>query len=345
MLKKILILATLAIVAFSPRLLLASATTCEGKFPDPIRDYCWSCVFPLKIAGVNIPLIRNQEDKSTNVDNVCTCGSGLDMVVGLNTSFWEPTTLVDVVRKPFCLAGLGGIDMGNVISSPPHGRSRIGGGAVTESAFYHVHWYINPIMFWLDLAVDNTCVDKMGFDVAYMTELDPLWNDEELTTILSPDVFLFANPVAQLACTADCLTATAGFPISAQYWCAGCQGGIFPLTGTVRHHTGMVNSTALILQRFTHKAHRELMIWGASGRDGACYKYPKYLMDKTDYKFTMTFPSPQRKIAGKCCQPFGRTTALWGSMKEIPYKGEDAVYQLFRKRDCCVGAAVINAVQ
>ena len=65
---------------------------------------------------------------------------------------------------------------------------------------------------------------------------------------------------------------------------------------------------------------------------------PQPVMMKTNYKYTMLYPIPQtKKIAGKCCQPFGRSTALWGSGREFPFTGEDFVYQIFRKRDCCAG--------
>ena len=37
------------------------------------------------------------------------------------------------------------------------------------------------------------------------------------------------------------------------------------------------------------------------------------------------------------CQPFGRTTVLWGAGKEYPVRGEDFAFMLFRKRNCCVG--------
>jgi conjugal transfer pilus assembly protein TraU len=319
---------------------------CTGKFPNPITDYCWSCVFPLKLAGIELPFIRGQEDNdSSGGSPVCTCGSGIDIEIGLLTSFWEPTALVDVVRKPYCMAGLGGIDLGNITDAPRHGVSTIDGGAVSQNSFYHIHWYMNPIMSWIGLGIDNSCIDQLPFDVAYLTEIDPLWIDDELNAILSPDVNLFASMLAQAACTADCVSSSAGFPISSLYWCAGCQGAMLPTVGTVAHHTGMVDSTSLLLQRFTHKGHRQLMIWGASGEDGMCHKYPKYLMDKSDFKYTMVYPRPQRKILGTCCQPLGRTTALWGSAKEFPFKGEDAVYQMFRKRDCCIGTKLRNAVQ
>ncbi len=36
-------------------------------------------------------------------------------------------------------------------------------------------------------------LEQQGFDVAYLTELDPLWKDDELTRLLNPDVYLFGN--------------------------------------------------------------------------------------------------------------------------------------------------------
>lgn len=326
----------------------ADSKECNGKFANPITDYCWSSVFPIKIAGADLNFIKNQEDKpNDHQDAVCSCGSGgtgSTPMIGVTTSFWEPISMVDVVRKPFCLAGLGGVDLGNVMDAPPAGFAKIDGGAVGKEAFYQVHYYINPILYWLGSIVDNSCVDNMPFDIAYMTEVDPLWNDEEMTTILNPDAFLYANPAAQLACAGDCITTSLGFPNPATYWCAGCQGSVFPLTGKIKVHKGMVESTSIELQKFLSKAHRELMIWGSSGKTGMCYKYPKYLIDRTDYKYSMLFPVPEGKIGGRCSQPLGRTTALWGAGKEFPFYGEDAVYQIFRKRDCCVGRNITNLV-
>ncbi|MDA4835001.1 TraU family protein, partial [Enterobacter hormaechei] len=48
-----------------------------------------------------------------------------------------------------------------------------------------------------------------SFDVAYMTEIDPLWNDDVLTTLINPEVALFNNPIAVAACAADCVAASA----------------------------------------------------------------------------------------------------------------------------------------
>ena len=37
------------------------ATTCKGKFANPITDICWSCMFPLRIAGITLASL-DQED-------------------------------------------------------------------------------------------------------------------------------------------------------------------------------------------------------------------------------------------------------------------------------------------
>jgi len=52
----------------------------------------------------------------------------------------------------------------------------------------------------LDEAWDLVCLEKAAFDVAYMTELDPLWSDDELSFLLNAEGVLFGNSVAQ-ACS------------------------------------------------------------------------------------------------------------------------------------------------
>jgi conjugal transfer pilus assembly protein TraU len=328
----------------------SGSATCNGKFPNPITDYCWSGIFPISIAKVKLfDLNQDDNDSSRHADAICTCGEGLDLKAGATISFWEPITMVDVVRKPFCFAGLGGVDIGDVFDAPAMGSGTVDGGAVSKESFYHVHWYANPILFWLGALADATCLDRSPFDVLDISEVNPLWNDEELTLLtMNPDAYLYANPVAQLACAPDCVTASAGFANPITYWCAGCQGSMFPLTGTVPHHIGTIDSTSLLLQKFTNLAHRQLTIWGTSATgdgDGLCYKYPKFMMDKTDYKYSMLFPVPERKYGGKCAQPYGRTTALWGAGHSFPFQGEDVVYQVLRKRDCCEGASLVNGAQ
>lgn len=313
----------------------SASLDCQGKFPNLVTDICWSCAFPIRLGSgaLSLPISLGQEDTpSAGGTPVCMCGIN----PGIKISFWEPIRHVDVVRKPFCMTTLGGIDM-NPGFDAPHGTQEIKDNT-SMSSFYQAHWYIDPIFALLDLIVDSPCLEKNIFDVAYLTELDPLWNDDEMTGIINPDSFLFGNLVSQLACGADCVMSTVGFGSNTLFWCAGCQGSMYPLNGHVAAHIGGVQASSLIVSRLIAKMHREGLMSAASGANGMCGYYPQLLMDKTNYKYQMHFPVPQDKILGRCCQPLGRSEIVWGAGKEIPAAGEDFGYMIFRKRDCCQGA-------
>lgn len=315
----------------------ANANECKGKFPNPITDYCWSCMFPMSISGQKV-YVGSQEDTDNPSHAVCACGN--PPKVGLPVAFWEPARMMDVTRTPGCLVSLGGIkiDLGFNAPVPAQGMKEQGDQYYGKRSFYHANWYINPLMTWLGAVLDSDCLERKGFDLAYTTSLDPLWSDDEMTAVLEWDAALFANPFAQSLCAADCAAAMVGFPLTSMMWCAGCQGGLYPLNGVVEHHTGGVDASALLVQRMIAKLHREGVMFGTWGSDGECHNYPQLIMNKQAYKMTMVYPVPQtKKIDGRCCQPLGRSTVLWGSGKEFPIEGEDFSYQIYRKRNCCQG--------
>lgn len=314
------------------------AATCTGRFANPITDICWSCLFPIRIAGHAISSL-DQEDTPNPGDAFCACGN--PPRAGIQVSFWEPVRRVDVVRAPFCLTSLGGISLDPGFEAPVASRNRREGQ--DQSSFYQVHWYVDPIIFFLQAVLDNGCLENTGFDIAYLTELDPMWKDDELTRLIHPEVYLFGNLPARAACAADCVAATAGFPNNQFFWCAGCQGSLYPLNGNIQAHVGGVQASSLALNRMIAKLHREMLMWSASGSGSLCGYTPQPVMDKTSYKYQMLYPVPQTlKIAGKCCQPLGRSTILWGAGREFPITGEDFAYQIFRKRNCCQGAMVLG---
>lgn len=314
----------------------AGVATCTGKFPNPITDICWSCILPLSIGGARIGNFGDQEDIDNPSSPLCTCG--VNPIIGLSIGFWEPARHVEAVRKPFCLTSLGGIDLNPGIPAPEAARFTRSEGDGDGGSFYQAHFYVNPVLYYLEVVTDFPCLEKGSFDLAYLTEVDPLWADDELTLIINPDAVLFANPVAIAACAADCVAASLGFGIREMFWCAGCQGGLYPMNGHVPYHLGGVRTAALMAQRLTAKMHRELIAWGWHGTPGLCGPYFLPVMDKAAYKTQLTHPIPATsKETGKCCQPFGRQTVTWSAGKEYPVRGEDFSFILFRKRNCCVG--------
>lgn len=318
-----------AIAQASPR--------CEGKFANPITDICWSCLFPFTLGSITL-MEDGQEDTSNPGGFLCSCQN--PPMIGVRTGFWEPVRRVDVTRTPYCFVSLGGVTIDPGIRAP-EGEVRQQAD-LTKQSFYQVHWYVDPVLYWTEVIFDFPCLETGDFDVAYMTEVDPLWADDELTMLLNPETFLFGNPIAQAACAGDCVLASTGFGSNALFWCGGCNGSIYPFNGHVQAHVSHVQASSLLVQRMTAKLHRQILMWGTSGEDGLCGVYPQPVMDKKQYKYHMLYPIPQtEKINGRCCQPFGRTTSIWGAGRSYPYKGEDFAYMIFRKKNCCNGAGVL----
>ena len=302
----------------------------EGKFINPFTDVCWECLFPITISGVNVTPDKNDHtDYSTHF---CFC-KGFPPKIGVPLTFWEPLYIVDVTRHAYKLLGLGGIAVGKE-SVKNRGAICLIADSPNQQSFYHVHFYTYPVMAILELFTDFVCAHKGELEMGYMTELDPLWNDDQLSIILNAEAGLFSNPLAQAACISDCATSSLGKPQDALFWCAGCQGSLYPFTGTVGHHVGAVQASSLLVHRMLAKLHRSFMLKGYENNEFCEAKYLPYIK-KSLYKTQLVYPIPQTKGP---CHPLGKTDVIWGAGKSFPYKGEDFVYLVWVKKQCCLDA-------
>ena len=338
LIKRKIILLCIAIVGgmfgFIPHGFAASIDNgCSGRFVNPITDICWDCMFPMTLGSMT--LFHGDTPDTDNPGNpVCLCKTDALPQIGLSVGFWEPARMVDVTRHPYCFVTLGGNVLGNWGNVTGAGDVGVG-EAQTKHSFYEVHWYIYPLLSWLNIITDALCVDTGGFDVGYMTELDPTWRDEELSFAINPESSLFANLAAQAACSADCAAATTHLPLDTLYWCAGCQGSMYPLTGSVAAHVGGVQASVLLTERMGYKLHRMGLEWGTSGKEALCGNYVMPIQQKSQYRLQMVYPKALTS-SKKGCNPYGRSTTLWQSGAEYPEKGEDFGYLIWRKRNCCV---------
>ena len=310
-----------------------SGGKCTGSFPNPITDICWDCLFPLTIGSIEL-VPGDEPDTSNPSDPICECPAPPPQLirVGVAIGFWEPARLVDVTKRPYCFVNLGGLTIDAGIGPGPQAVRQADGKA--HFSGWNVHWYIYPLLYWLNILTDVVCLEQANFDIFYITELDPLWNDDELTFLLNPEAVLFGNPIAQAACAADCVAASADLPLDPLFWCLGCQGSAYPLDGSVGAYIGGVQASLLAAERMTYKLHREGLLWGTLGGQALCARYPMPVMLKSQYREQMTNPVPTANgLFG--CTPYGETTTFWEGGHEIPVSGEDFGYLVWRKRNCC----------
>ncbi len=318
------------------------SAVCKGRFINPVTDVCWSCIFPIKLgSAVTLP------DAATNASPICACGRGIKRRVGVNMSYWEPVRTAEIVSEPGCSPTMGGVSFGN----PTHAgagittaKKAMSDGAHRLTSFYHVHWFVTPWIFLMETLLDSACLETSPFDLAYLSELDPLWNDSLASFILSPEAALFANPIAQAACITDCVVASAGLPINALFWCAGCQGSLYPLTGWMSGQSNPASRWMLLTERFATKLAREGLLLSQVGRDGQCGPVFQPILRKDVWRFQFVHPggAESRKDNGACCRPWGRTVSL--DARVLPPGGSDGAVLLWSRKDCCERASPFSAM-
>ena len=320
-----------------------ASVSCQTRFVNPITDICWSCILPIsigqfKVGGGMSPSKRDTKNPSSPL---CACSRGGQPIPipGITLGFWEPARMIDVTRSKFCMVGLG-INLGsnNSVSMGTYNRAH-GKGRIAHNSFYHLHYYVYPLIYWLELITDLICLEQATFDVAYLSELDPMWNDEKIQTLLNPEAFLFGNPAAQAACVLDCVSSTVDMPRDELFWCSGCWGNIYPFSGANADHVGGVQNSSLLSSRILAKMHRvglakSTSTSSASINGAICKKQTALKIKKSQYKLQMVYPKSTRGAIG--CWPVGMSDMLYSSFREYPWDGQDWSYVIWRKRNCCV---------
>ena len=334
-----IVLRIMILTIISPSTTMGSIT-CHGHFVNPVTDICWSCILPISIGGMSMGkgMAPRKRDSKNPSSPLCVCNRKGVPVPGVSIGFWEPVRLVDVTRTPYCMVNLGGIAFGTD-NKKITATSRRYGKRGTQSSFYHVHYYVYPLIYWLELITDFACLEESTFDVAYMSEFDISWNDPKMQSLLNPEAALFANPLSQAVCGLDCASSTIDMPIDSMFWCAGCLGNMYPFSGTNSDHIGGVQTSSLLTYRILAKMHRIGLAKATSTSDGSingpiCDKRTALKIKKSQYKLQMV--NPKSSSDGIGCWPIGANSMLYDAFKEYPYDGEDWGYLVWRKKNCCL---------
>lgn len=311
-----------------------AGAACTGTFVNPITSVSWDSLFPITIGSV--PVVPSSlPDTSNPAFPVCLCGNPIPRV-GVTFGYWEPFAMVDVTRDPFCMVNIGGIQIQTGMDELDQGGAASNTDETLQTGFYHVHYYKYPLMYWLNLITNAGCLETGDMDVGYLSELDPAWQDDSLTTVLNPEAILFGNPVAQAACIADSIKTSAGtsLPIDSLFWCLGSQGSAYPLDGSISAQVSSLQGATLEAERMTYKLHRELTIWDTVGVDGPalCQENPAPIMPKSRYRYQQVNTIPKADTS----YPFGTDTMIWEAGHMPITAADNSGFLLWRKRNCCM---------
>lgn len=305
----------------------ANAKECKGRFVNPITDVCWECLFPMTLGSTVLYDSGVAKDTKNPGSPACICQNPVR--VGIIGGFWEPARLIDVSHEPYCFVNMGGMKIDVGLERNMGTRSKASSSKISR---WYMHYYMYPLLYWLELFTDFVCLEKTSFDVAYISELDPQGLDDDLAMIIHPEAFLYNNVLAQSACSADCLSSNVSLPRNALHWCSGCQGSMYPMNGNVTAQIGGVQGSVNVAEKLVYKMHRLGLAeeTAADNMADTCQVRTALMMKKSTYRYQMINPSPDK------CQSFGKSTMFFEANKEMPYIGEDFGYLIWRKRNCCI---------
>lgn len=317
------------------------------------KNTCWGAMFPLKISGKTVITKGDSAAPSGSASNklACSCGGDLSSgklpSAGFPVGYWQPTKLVELTRKPYCLPSMGGFVMSDVGARVGGARANGGGHAFTpvpndsNSGMMHFHYYTYPVMSMLKIFDFPSCLadNVTGFDIAMLGEAFPTWYDTSLGAILSPEALLFANPVALAAGAADCVKATATKePIDSLFWVAGCWGGMYPLAGQTTANVDPVATTSLFAARAMYTIGRIGLLRRTMGNDvvkGTCKFPPMRIIKKSMFKWQMLYPVPESGgLALASGSGSGAATGAGDGSSGTPQAGEVDPRQVVGQGSC-----------
>lgn len=316
-----------------------NAGVLSGKL---MTDFCWDCLFPMRMAGMNMGGKNSgsgSRPPGALSSAICNCTDDFGLPeFGVTYSAWMPRFLTETVQKPYCSPSLGGITLSGKTRLATGGDVKLtatpGDNRVSDSAFLNFHTLSFPILEMMELFMESSC-NPDGFadiELTYISEPDPLWADNLLSTILSPEAILFTNPAAMLVCAGECNAVSLGAN-SLAHWCAGCWGGVYPFTGHANHSGSRVGHTSLIATKALAALHRRGLAYNTVGSEAACTGGSfAPVISKDQYRFGMFYPRPEATSNHR----IGASTLLWGENRSSPAAGSNHVYVGYRFQDCCL---------
>jgi conjugal transfer pilus assembly protein TraU len=240
--------------------------------------------------------------------------------------YWDPSLFIDTVSIADYSAYLGSGGEENLGLNDLLGgknSSSDGGNIVNESTFFQAHAFIYSLMDFMNLCEN----DDMG---GWWSEMDAMWQNDELSVVITPEASLFANMAMQLLCMTDAAAVQFGFPIDAMPWCIGSSGSTYPVNGHV-DNDNIVQASNTAASRLIFKLNRLFMLCDPAPLCG-CEYTP--IWTKSHYKMHTARPDI------RATYPIGKAAKFYDSGLNPSVRGmkganDEFLWVVFRLVRCC----------
>lgn len=326
----------------------------KGKI---VTDFCWECIFPMKIFGVTVPVGKRNANKlpSATASPVCVCPGRFGLPsVGATLGYWSPDHAIELVNEPFCSPVLFGetlisSDMDTfkgIMARTNQGsgtKSKLlksgGSGTAVEDtgdgAAVNAHWIKIPTGYFTSFITSTVCAGggNMDFDFGYFSEIDPSWSSDAIALYTHPEARVFAKMYATAVCMADAVATNVRKPMAQASWCVGSWGQLYPHSGRSMK-LATISAQGLAGSRVLAKMHRFGLAKLKYGNSAVCKDRRYFLFPKQQYQFQNIWPRPIKNDA----MWLGSSALKWGNNRTIPVVGEDRLFIEFGYQECCITA-------
>jgi len=275
---------------------------------------------------------------------ICACDieDSTQTPIGFKMRFAEPIMAINSSNTPLNLVGLG-IKLDKSLSRR-QGYSRSGKDG---AGFRYTDILIFPILGWtLGLVQDEVCFERGTFlSMGYLSRFDPSYNNDAVGLMVATGSPIsriwFSNPIAEMACVADCAAATFGEPISALYYCNGCRGSVSASdTGYVKGTDRVFEASEELVFRVLNKMHT----YGGLTKTSETSISPnptntalKNSRCKEQYFPLMLKGQYYLQVPKSDAKSFGAMRFHY-DFKSMPHDEDDVFFWLWRIKDTCLGA-------
>ena len=330
--KKIINLTALIFCVLTFTLAHAEDGICHGKFLNPISDINWNLIFPIKVAGIPMQFgTGSNESPEATTSPMCVCPGHIFGIptLGVMVTFHEPLYIQEVARDAGCFSSIGGSEL---MAGYQEENTDLKEDTDSGSR-WQVHWYEYPVFKILQIFQDFTCVQSGGYALAYITELDPTWQNDAWGAVFSPEASIFANPIAQAACIVDAVSSTLYFPNDALFWCAGSWGGVYPFTGNANESAGRLQSAYLVGAKLMARLARTGFLWDSVGQWAMCGPVPSPFWVKSEFTLDPVYPMIKHGLG----VPIGASPLIYLDIPPQSYPMfENVTNVVFQEQQCCV---------